>query len=90
MRFLLRSKTNASIETEHFQTAIAVYPLYLLPATVNCKIVQLRWINVIQILKYLWLDATETRPIWVDLAFSCRVVEIDTPAPFSHHAEIQL
>jgi hypothetical protein len=86
--FVLTLDADRSIEDQHLQTPIAVDAFYLLPTAVDRKVIDLVSFDRKHCLKGLRGHATEGRPFFVDVAFSGFGIVVDTPAVFTHHAQV--
>jgi hypothetical protein len=85
-----RQETDFTLKSQHFQAAIAIDGLNLLPATVNRKIIQLFWLNPKHFLEYRCFNPAEARAIRINTALTSAMVKINTPAPVTHHTQVKV
>jgi hypothetical protein len=81
-------QTNFSIETDHFQAAIAVDIFDLLVAAVDGEVTEFFGRDAEHFLEGFGFDAAEAGAMVVNLAGAIGVVEVDAPAVVADHAEV--
>jgi hypothetical protein len=67
---------------------MTINPLDLLTAAVDRKIIQVFWLNPIEIVENLWFHPAKTRAIGINSAFTGRLIKIDAPAIVSDQTEV--
>jgi hypothetical protein len=72
-----------------FQTAIAIDTFNLLSAAGDRKVIQFSWFYPKQSLKNVWFDAAKAGAFIINAAFASGLVEVNTPAIITNHAQVK-